>query len=157
MSVTSVLAIDPGNELSAYAQINPSSRRALCKDKVDNQEMRRLLRLVPLNTLVVVEQIAHYGTGMPAGRTVFDTCRAIGRFEEIRPDLRLILRTDVKVHFCGQTKAKDGNVRQALIDRFGDKGTKNNPGWFYGFKADIWQAYALAVYVADTKRKEVAA
>lgn len=29
------------------------------------------------------------------------------------------------------------------------KGTKANPGWFYGFRADVWQAHALAVYAAD--------
>ena len=50
------------------------------------------------------------------------------------------------MNLCGQTKAKDTNVRQALIDRFGVVGTKKNQGWFYGFKADIWQAYALGVH-----------
>ena len=54
-------------------------------------------------------------------------------------------------------KAKDSNIRQALVDRFAPgqpnygKGTKAQPGWFYGFNADIWQAYALAVYAADTQ------
>lgn len=53
-------------------------------------------------------------------------------------------------------KANDATVRQALVDRFAPgqpnhgKGTKAAPGWFHGFRADVWQAYALAVYVADS-------
>ena len=27
---------------------------------------------------------------------------------------------------------------------------RNHFGWFYGFAKDVWQAYALAVYIADT-------
>ena len=65
-----------------------------------------------------------------------------------------ILRAD----HCHGSRAKDTNIRQALVDRFAPgqpnhgKGTKAEPGWFYGFRADVWQAYALAVYVADTSK-----
>jgi hypothetical protein len=68
----------------------------------------------------------------------------------------LVYRADVKLHHCHSSKAKDSNITQALIDRFASgvpnhgKGSKAAPGWFYGFKADIWAAYALAVYTADT-------
>ena len=50
-------------------------------------------------------------------------------------------------------------MKQALIDRFapgvpnGGKGIVNKkvkqPGWFYGFKGDIWQAYAVGVTYYD--------
>jgi len=97
---------------------------------------------------------------MPVGAEIFETCVWIGRFFQlfalkgIDPDL--VYRADVKLHHCHTSKAKDSNITQALIDRFAPgvpnhgKGTKANPGWFDGFKADIWAAYALAVLTADT-------
>lgn len=168
--MSTVLAIDPGNVESAWALIGSTSYTPLAFGKADNQYVRNFLTLQVTNhppvDLVVIEMIAHYGTGMPAGQTVFDTVLAIGRFQQIVEDAgveaRLIPRTEVKVHHCHSARAKDGNVTQALVDRFAagnsnhGKGTKSNPGWFHGFKADVWQAYALAVYIADTLQEKAA-
>jgi hypothetical protein len=124
--------------------------------KLPNEDLQREVGNLSIDVCAAaIEMVASYG--MAVGREVFETCVWIGRFAEtIRTGsggtlfADLVDRRDVKLHHCHSAKAKDANVRQALIDRFGDKGTKSNPGWFYGFKADVWQAMALAVYVADT-------
>ena len=157
----SILAIDPGTRESGYVVIDTATFQPVEFAKSRNHDLvRRLGRLVNQVDHIAIEQIGHYGTGMPAGRDVFDTCRWIGRFEQIiedhgiAPDL--VLRAKVKTHLCGTPRAKDSNITQALVDRFAPgaknhgKGTKANPGWFHGFHADVWQAYALAVYAADT-------
>lgn len=159
-----VLAIDPGNEQSAYVVIDTDTHRPIAFDKAENGELRRAICAGNFEDCdgAAIEMIGHYGTGMPAGKTVFDTCVWIGRFTEaIRltyaapPQPMTVLRPTIKAHLCGSAKAKDSNVTQALVDRFAPgqpnhgKGTKSEPGFFYGFKADIWQAFALAVYVAD--------
>lgn len=154
-----LLAIDPGNRESGYVVIDSASFLPSDFGKVANEEFATWLTTAPFD-LVVIEQIGHYGTGMPAGRDIFDTCRWIGRFEQILHDRGatpdLVLRAKVKAHVCHSSKAKDSNVRQALVDRFAagqlnhGKGTKAAPGWFHGFAADVWAAYALAVYAADT-------
>jgi hypothetical protein len=155
-----VLAIDPGNIESAYVMINADYVPILF-GKENNYEARRyFLNLRDKCLLIecnpVIEMIGHYGTGMSAGRTVYDTCIWIGRFTEIlHKNPELIGRKTVVAHICGSAKAKDSNVIQALIDRFAPdtpnygKGTKKDPGWFYGFSADVWQAYALAVTYMD--------
>ena len=90
-------------------------------------------------------------------RDCFDGFAIEPDWDRIPAPCDLIYRKDVKLHLCHTTKAKDSNITQALIDRFASgepnrgKGTKAAPGWFYGFKADIWQAYALAVLAADTR------
>ena len=156
-----ILAIDPGNVESGWVIIDAETCRPVEFGKSPNDDVMHLFRrgdlvLAERVPRVVIEMIGHYGTGMPAGKTVFDTCVWIGRFIEAangRP--QLVQRGPVKLHHTGQPRAKDPNVTQALIDRFAPgepnrgKGTKANPGWFHGFAADVWQAYALAVYVAD--------
>ena len=48
-----------------------------------------------------------------------------------------------KLDLCGSLSAKDANIRQALVDRYAPgqpnfgKGTKKDPGFFYGFSAAI--------------------
>lgn len=151
-----VLAIDPGNTESGYALIDADTRRPIEVDKIDNHLLRSKLIEGGLQNVEVgaIEMIASYG--MAVGREVFETCVWIGRFIEVSGcGLAPILRHEVKLHHCDSAKAKDANIAQALIDRFASgepnrgKGTKAAPGFFYGFRADIWQAYALAVLVAD--------
>ena len=101
--------------------------------------------------IAVIEMVASYG--MAVGATVFETCVAIGQFKEIAENqdipVEFIYRKDEKMNLCQSMRAKDSNIRQALIDRFGVVGTKKNPGWFYGFKKDIWSAYAVGVTYCD--------
>lgn len=161
-----LLAIDPGNIHSAYVLID-DDLRPVQFDKIHNSRMPTLIEdetyLGDVDQ-IVIEMIGHYGTGMPAGQTVFDTCVWIGRFWQVAETAAvkasLVQRREVKIHLCGSARAKDGNITQALVDRFAPgqpnrgKGTKREPGWFHGFSADIWQAYALAVYWHDTHSQD---
>lgn len=158
-----ILAIDPGNTESGYALIETRSKQPLDVGKISNHELLDKigtdLNLEALDH-IVIEMVASYG--MAVGKEVFETCVWIGRFQQVAlataaglTPVDLVYRRQVKMHHCHSNRAKDANITQALIDRFASgepnrgKGTKASPGWFYGFKADIWQAYALAVYAAD--------
>jgi hypothetical protein len=162
-----ILAIDPGNTESAYVVVDQITCRPIEFGKVPNDEL--LGELEGLTTyghptscdVVAIEMIASYG--MAVGAEVFETCVWIGRYQQqihargsYGVPVDLVKRHPVKVHHCHSAAAKDSNISQALVDRFAPgrpnrgKGTKADPGWFYGFAADVWQAYALAVYIADT-------
>ena len=157
--MSTVLAIDPGPTESGWALIDSETCEPIRFGKAGNAElMHQIYAGEFMPDQVAIEMVASYG--MAVGREVFETCVWVGRFDEAIEhntfgDVELIYRRDVKLHHCGQTKAKDANIRQALVDRFAPgqpnhgKGTKADPGFFYGFKADVWQAMALAVYAAD--------
>lgn len=149
-----VLAIDPGNIESAYTLMN-DHYEIFQFGKIGNEEMLSVIEDT-MPDVVVIEMVASYG--MAVGKEVFETCVWVGRFlQASEVETKLIYRKDVKMNLCGQTRAKDSNIRQALIDRFAKhdfkngKGTKKNPDWFYGFKADIWQAYAVGVTYIDSE------
>ena len=139
-----ILAIDPGNTESAYVLMD--NYKPIEFGKIPNNEMLDICDRYEYQK-AVIEMIASYG--MSVGKEVFETCVWIGRFSQITTDFEYIYRKDVKMNLCGQTRAKDSNIRQALIDRFGVVGTKANKGYFYGFKADIWQSYAVGVTYLD--------
>ena len=152
-----VLAIDPGNIESAYVLMD-EHYKPLKFGKVPNADMRIIITELETENflkgfssggqiITAIEMVASYG--MAVGKEVFETCVWIGRFTELATRYTYIYRKDVKMNLCGQTRAKDSNIRQALIDRFAKhdlkngKGTKGNQDFFYGFKADIWSAYAV--------------
>ena len=155
-----ILAIDPGDIESAYVLVENDLSKVIDKGKVANEELKRKLEIewsdsscvLPPIDYIAIEMIASYG--MAVGKTVFDTCVWIGRFYQIcvvhyEIEPTLIYRMDEKMALCHDSRAKDSNIRQALIDRFGVIGTKKNPGYFYGFKKDIWAAMAVAVAYHD--------
>lgn len=162
-----ILAIDPGNIESGYVYLE-DDLSIIDKGKINNELLAGKIRNGEFTGCenVAIEMVASYG--MAVGVTVFETCLWIGRFIEALNEFvlypgnnpKLIYRKEEKMNLCNSMKAKDSNIVQALIDRFAPntpnkgKGTKKNPGWFYGFKKDIWQAYAVAVTYHDLYMKE---
>ena len=152
-----VLAIDPGNRQSAWCMIDGETLKPLSFGKEENQVVLTAVQHLSYDS-IVIERVASYG--MAVGRDVFETCEWVGRFTQaasVPPDY--VYRQEEKLHICGDSRAKDTNIRRALIDRFSQhdlkngKGTKKNPDWFYGFSADVWQAYAVAVTYVETRCK----
>lgn len=169
-----VYAVDPGPEKSGFALLQwesnaargdlPNIRRAL---KVANAELLSYLWHLDedSNGVLVIEQIV--GMGMICGSEVFETAFWSGRFVEAwssRWDR--MTRREVKINLCGHSTAKDANVRQALIDRWGGpetvqrakKGTKKNPGREAGvlgaITADMWSALAVGMTWWDSRPRE---
>jgi hypothetical protein len=102
---------------------------------------------------VACEWIESYG--MAVGQEVFRTVAGIGWLAgTIGTEVRLVPRKSVKMHLCNSLRAKDGNIRQALIDRFGPQGTKKAPGPLFGVTSHYLAALAVAVYAAETKAAE---
>lgn len=168
-----ILAVDPGPTESAWiihgapTATTSTSWQGRGFAKSPNADVLDMVRTKAKHgdraDRLVVEMIASYG--MPVGREVFETVLWIGRFVEAWNfgscrDADLLYRTTVKLHLCNSTRAKDGNVRQALIDRFGGKsaiGTKEQPGPLYGVAGDVWAALAVAVTFSDAQSKARAA
>ena len=146
-----ILAIDPGNTHAALVRLD--ERRIYGHDYLPNDEALKVVRSCSCD-LIAIEMIACYG--MPVGVEVFDTCRWIGRYEQIAPaPVRLVYRKEVKIHLCNSMKANDASIRQALIDRYGPGkvaaiGTKKSPGPLYGFHGDEWAALAIGVTALRT-------
>ena len=109
-----ILAIDPGDKQSAYCFIDSEDLRPLRFAKAENAEVLLVLQLEAYD-FVVIERLASYG--MPVGRNVFETCEWVGRFTQAaQKPVGYIYRQDEKLHLCHDSRAKDANIRRALID-----------------------------------------
>ena len=145
-----ILALDPGTTETGWALLSLEGR-VVDSGVLANADMLERLRVHAINpaTWLAIEMIASYG--MPVGREVFETCVWIGRFKQAwrAPDeVQLVYRQDVKLYLCGTPRAKDPNVRQALLDLLGPQGTKKSPGPTYGVKSHAWAALGVAVTAA---------
>jgi len=155
-----VLAIDPGPvvsgwvlyevETGAILDCGIEDNIAMC-EQIDKQGKAAISS--KKSTALVMEMPQCYG--MPVGRSVLETCYWVGYFDAIASlhgykyyTFRMP-RSEVKKRLCHSMKAKDSNIRQAIIDRYGGKakaiGTKKQQGPLYRVKKDMWQALALAI------------
>lgn len=160
-----ILAIDPGNIESGYADISLPDFKLHSFGKIKNEELLGNLESIAYAEnydTKVIEMIA--GMGMAVGQSVFDTCVWIGRFAQVfGGDMEYVFRRDEKTMLCGTMRAKDANIRQALIDRYAKfdfksgKGTKKNPDTFYGVSKDVWSAIAVGVTYYDMLQESKAA
>jgi hypothetical protein len=150
---TKIIGIDPGNQESGWVLVE--EKKITSSGVSPNEQLLEMLREHPFATLAV-EWIQ--SMGMTVGKEVFETCRWVGRFEQVgrenQMEVRLIPRGRIKLHHCGSSRAKDANVSQSLRDAYGQKGTKKNPGYFYGVSSHAWQAFAVAAYVLEGARHE---
>ena len=157
-----ILAIDPGNKSSGWVVMEGRKVIGGNSDECNHQLGAVIYKTVGSCDVVACEWIQSFG--MTVGKEVFDTCRWVGRFEETakRCELpwRLVYRRDVKLHLCQSTRAKDGNVRQAILDMYpasggGSRpqiGTKKQPGPLYGVSGHMWPAVGLALTVQESEQ-----
>lgn len=166
-----ILALDPGNEQSAALVYDLDTQTPTWWTKAPNDEILHVIDDQVVDVMAI-EMVASYG--MAVGATVFETCVWAGRFIERwtageayrgrQDEPERVFRREVKAHLCGNQRARDTNIRQAIIDRYGPGreravGLKASPGPLYGLKADCWSALAVALTAAETRltRQEAAA
>lgn len=177
--MTLVMAIDPGPEQSAYVTVHPNPNavgglqvieHAILRNDAVRADIWGFASLPLEDRRLVIEQIA--SMGMSVGAETFETCVWTGRFMQVFEGgcgnvAHRIPRVPIKVHLCGTAKAKDANVRQSLIDRFGGskalqkyKAAKFNrdgeivspeveAGALAGISSHCWAALAVAVVYVD--------
>lgn len=151
-----ILGIDPGPEKSWWLIWDTEKQRIIEKGVSVNTEFALWCDV----DRVVIEDIQCFG--MPVGKSVFETAKAIGRFLEKAENEHISViqvgRREIKLHFCNSVRAKDSNIRQAIIDRFGGRekaiGNKSCPGILYGVKRDLWSALAIGVFFQDKEKEK---
>jgi hypothetical protein len=144
-----ILAIDPGPTRSAYVILAMGEPTETAK--LPNEEVLAIARQWR-GDVTVIEWIT---VASIAGAEVYQTCRWVGRFEQVSGvPVVLLPRADVVAHFFGKrnVKSADSLIRRTVLDRFGGdgaKGVKAHPGPLYGFHADCWQALGVAIAHAE--------
>lgn len=154
-----VLAVDPGNKESAFVIMQAG--KLILFGKWANATLLRSIYVdmtFRLATRCAIETMKP--RGMPTAFEEMQTQLWAGRFYEAwtqtaggdkfgLAEATQIFRADEKMCLCGQARANDSTIRQAIIDRFGGKdkaiGNKKAPGPLYGVSGDVWQAIAVAI------------
>lgn len=161
-----LIAIDPGSTMSGICIMETESMKPLYVNKLNNDEIIPTIRdfakdeglFLARDFCAVIERIE--GSFLNNYSQVYVTCEWVGRFI-VYLNMYGIIPSYVYRHeeykaLCGNIYSRnDKGIRTALSDRFAygqpnyGKGTKKQPGWFYGFGADMWAAYAVGVTYID--------
>lgn len=147
------LNIDPANKQTAYVFMGKDNE-IIESGIVSNDNFIELANNLDYDCMNI-EIVANMGL---SGVSLYDTSEMVGILCYIAitrgKRLNRYRRHHVKKHFKVKNRYKlngvwqkvpssDSQIRTSLINKYGEVGTKNNQGYFYGFKADIWQAMAI--------------
>jgi hypothetical protein len=152
----SIYAVDPGTTHSALVTLH--GRSVVPTGIWDNELLALYLRDRPSDGAhLVIEKVESFG--MAVGVEVFETVFWSGRFAEAwwndgQRSFSRIGRKAVKLALCGTVKAKDANIRQALIDRYGGPACIKKGGPLAGIKSHLWSALAVAVTYQDQQGEQ---
>lgn len=158
-----ILAIDPGPEKSSWVLWGTESEAvAVGADQVENQALRAMLggNIHENASQLVIERPVLMGKNATAA--LLETSRWAGVFEGAWPgEVDRLTYHKVRCQLASSGNAKESEVKQALISRFAPggfgkegKGTKANPGPFYGVTGHMWSAVAVAVAWWDLRGGE---
>ncbi|GAG19130.1 unnamed protein product, partial [marine sediment metagenome] len=146
LQIENILAIDPGPEKSGFIYVKYVSTniiKILDKGYLDNELINKKICLILIlnpGINIVIEGVVAYG--MAVGKSTLETAVWSGRFFQKVNDLGgkkifFLNRKDVRITLCNSMRAKTKNINQALKDRFGEIGTKNNRGKLYDIKTNL--------------------
>ena len=147
-----VFAIDAGNKDSGYAiLVSKSSLMRVVGQptfgKISNEDL-----LVVIKGWIGKVDFAiefPYPKNSVVPYEVFEMAAWVGRMEQViiqaGEKSARIFRHREKSVMCRSGSATDAQIRAAVIDLMGGKGTPSNPGPTFGVTADVWQAIAVGV------------
>ena len=158
--MTNILAIDPGPKHSGVVFFDAEAWKVEKAVLQNNEDVLSELRNSRELSMAIETMAA---MGMAVAQDTFTTQLWAGQFIEAVSSrggtVRDLKRKEIKLHLCGQTRAKDANVRRAVNDKFEPtgggkeprKGTKKQPGPLYHVSGgDVWSALAIAITAAET-------
>lgn len=157
-----ILGVDPGTSQTGWVLYNSVNHAVEDSGFVENDFFLDSLIEALDYDVMAVERIASYG--MPIGAETIRTIEYIGRYWQKVLDVKkgvskvelFYKKVDINPTICGSNKAKDANIRQAIMDMFPKTGggsnpvvgTAKNPGVLYGISTHKWAALAVALTCA---------
>tara|TARA_R100001510_G_scaffold55168_1_gene58725 strand:+ start:43 stop:561 length:519 start_codon:yes stop_codon:yes gene_type:complete len=152
------IGLDPGTTKTGWVVFNPKDETVLHAGHDPNEFVMNLLECGGPKDKIIMECFA--AQGMPLGESSIETVRWEGRFiERARTEVCRISRREIKILICNSARAKDANIRQALVDMFAygygnhGYGTKAEPSPLRCLKGSGSHGFsALAVCVAHSRR-----
>lgn len=154
------LALDTGTTSTGFAYVEFSKHchpTLLNFGIIGNQDILKMIG-ESKHDAIVMENFQCMG--MAVGISTFNAAIWLGRFVEAarRSDpsqtVYLMHRSAIKMEICGTPRAKDPNIRQAIIDMYpvgqgGGKvpqiGINKQRGPLYGVSSHVWSALAVAI------------
>lgn len=147
-----VFAIDAGDTQSGFAILESKTKLLripgeLTFGKVSNEKILELIARWHGRCDFAIE--FPYPKNNVVPYEVFVMAAWVGRMEQVLAQLgkgyAKIFRHREKSVMCKNGSATDAQIRAAVIDVMGGKGTASNPGPTFGVSADVWQAIAVGI------------